>query len=123
MLSPRETYSRTCLSISSGPASLSIREWITIVLVRARGGKSHSWLTPTISRSKPRAKRTSVAEGNKETTLMRGIYHKAWGEATNGFPRTTITRFSYLYRRYLRLIVSYADKSAFHPSTILSGAT
>src|SRR6266849_6672605 len=36
---------------------------MTTRLVRACGGKSHSWLTPTSSRSKPRAKRISVAEG------------------------------------------------------------
>src|SRR5712664_34661 len=43
---------------------------MTTGLVFACGGKSHSWLTPTISRSKPRAKRTSVADGSSETIRM-----------------------------------------------------
>src|SRR5260370_38051148 len=43
---------------------------MTTGLVFACGGKSHSWLTPTISRSKPRAKRTSVADGSSETISM-----------------------------------------------------
>src|ERR1700693_4911966 len=44
-----------------------MRDRMTTRLVRAAGGKSHSWLTPTTSRSKPRANRISVAEGRRET--------------------------------------------------------
>jgi hypothetical protein len=48
---------------------------MTTGFVRARGGKSHSWLTPTISGSKPSAKRISVADGSSDTILMRAMYH------------------------------------------------
>src|SRR5882757_11265844 len=41
-----------------------------MVFVLARGGKSHSWLTPTISRSNPSAKRISVADGSNDTIRM-----------------------------------------------------
>src|SRR5437763_1475932 len=40
---------------------------MTTGLVRACGGKSHSWLTPTMSQSKPSANRISVADGSSET--------------------------------------------------------
>src|SRR5882724_2606041 len=40
---------------------------MTTVLVRAFGGKSHSWLTPTISRSNPNANSISVADGSNDT--------------------------------------------------------
>src|ERR1700674_1896558 len=43
---------------------------MTTVFVQAFGGKSHSWLTPRISRSKPSAKRISVADGSSETMRM-----------------------------------------------------
>src|SRR6266446_6462901 len=48
---------------------------MTTRLLRACGGKSHSWLTPTTSRSKPSANRISVAEGSKETIRMGEMYH------------------------------------------------
>src|SRR5713226_1351177 len=48
---------------------------MTIFLVRTWAGKSHSWLTPTTSSSRPRAKRISVAEGRRETIRMPGMYH------------------------------------------------
>src|SRR5882762_10301662 len=66
-LSPRCTYSRTTASISAGEASCGMREWMTTGFVRARGGKSHSWLTPTISRSNPSANSISVADGSNDT--------------------------------------------------------
>src|SRR5260370_31963611 len=44
---------------------------MTTVFVRARAGKSHSWLTPTISRSSPSANRISVAEGSSDTIRIR----------------------------------------------------
>src|SRR6266849_1281363 len=43
--------------------------------VLARGGKSHSWVTPTISWSNPRANRISVADGSRETMRMSEMYH------------------------------------------------
>src|SRR5260370_21693259 len=48
---------------------------MTTGFVRARGGKSHSWLTPTISRSNPSANKISVADGNSDTIRMRRLYH------------------------------------------------
>src|SRR5712671_6300722 len=48
---------------------------MTTRLLRACGGKSHSWLTPTISWSKPSANRISVAEGSSETIRMDKMYH------------------------------------------------
>src|SRR5258708_12604350 len=48
---------------------------MTTVFVRARGGKSHSWLTPTISGSNPSANKISVADGNNDTIRMRRLYH------------------------------------------------
>src|ERR1700682_5129664 len=45
---------------------------MTMRLVRTCSGKSHSWLTPTISWSKPSANRISVADGSSETMRMRG---------------------------------------------------
>src|SRR6266481_3673453 len=45
---------------------------MTTGLVRAGGGKSHSWLTPTISRSNPSAKRISVADGSNDTIRIMG---------------------------------------------------
>src|SRR6266436_3369756 len=53
--------------IDAGEAPCGIRERITTGFVRAFGGKSHSWLTPTISRSSPSANRISVADGSSET--------------------------------------------------------
>src|SRR5260370_5188157 len=44
---------------------------MTTVFVRACAGKSHSWLTPTISRSSPSANRISVADGSSETIRIR----------------------------------------------------
>src|SRR5580693_3868729 len=49
---------------------------MTAVFVFARAGKSHSWLTPTISRSNPSANSTSVADGRRETIRIPGLYHK-----------------------------------------------
>src|SRR5713101_4111451 len=43
---------------------------MTTGFVRAHGGKSHSWLTPTISRSKPSANKISVADGSSDTIRM-----------------------------------------------------
>src|SRR5260370_17038815 len=43
---------------------------MTTDLVFACDGKSHSWLTPTISRSNPSAKRISVADGSNDTIRM-----------------------------------------------------
>src|SRR5277367_5182554 len=57
--------------MSAGAASCGIRDWMTTRLERAAAGKSHSWLTPTTSRSKPMAKSISVAEGNRDTIRMR----------------------------------------------------
>src|SRR6266849_2842559 len=54
---------------------------MTTGFVRARGGKSHSWLTPTTSRSKPSANRISVADGSNETTRIPRIYHTTKGPA------------------------------------------
>src|SRR5712692_5665112 len=48
---------------------------MTIFLLRTWAGKSHSWLTPTTSCSRPRAKRISVAEGSRETMRMGSLYH------------------------------------------------
>ena len=59
-----------------------MRERITTVFARARGGKSHSWLTPTISRSNPSANNISVAEGSSETIRIPGIYH-TWSTTLN----------------------------------------
>src|SRR5438445_9376004 len=42
---------------------------------RACSGKSHSWLTPTTSRSKPSANRISVADGSSETIRITKMYH------------------------------------------------
>src|SRR5437870_890667 len=48
---------------------------MTTVFVRACAGKSHSWLTPTTSRSNPSANRISVADGSSETIRMPKLYH------------------------------------------------
>src|SRR6266404_3132227 len=48
---------------------------MTTRFVRAGGGKSHSWLTPTTSRSRPSAKRISVADGSSETIRITKMYH------------------------------------------------
>src|SRR5260370_34339978 len=69
-LSPRGPYAPTRRSFSAGAESGGRGGRMAAVFVRACGGKSHSWLTPTISRSKPRAKRISVADGSSETIRM-----------------------------------------------------
>src|ERR1700730_13059244 len=46
---------------------------------QAGGGKSHSCLTPTISRSNPSAKRISVADGSNDTICIMGtILTQLW---------------------------------------------
>src|SRR5580698_6477806 len=80
MDSPRSTCSRTRRSVSKGVASFGRRDETTAVLVFARRGKSHSWLTPTISSSSPRANKISVADGSKETMrIQRTLAHCAVG--------------------------------------------
>src|SRR5438309_1947590 len=73
-------------SISSGGVPCGMREWMTTRLVLADGGKSHSWLTPTTSRSSPSAKRISVADGNKETMRIGRLYHKPQTRAAASRP-------------------------------------
>src|SRR5258705_9817672 len=47
-----------------------MRDTIRTGLVRASGGKSHSWLTPATCSPSPSANRISVAEGSKEQIFM-----------------------------------------------------
>src|SRR5215468_888533 len=65
---------------------------MTTRLVRACAGKSHSCETPTISRSKPSAKRISVADGRRETIRIGEAYHNFSQQAARrSAPREIVT--------------------------------
>src|SRR5258708_26618242 len=72
---------------------------MTTRLLRACSGKSHSWLTPTTSRSKPSANRISVADGSSETIRISKMYHTGMleeGETTSHSAYSASLRYAFL---------------------------
>src|SRR5260370_588942 len=70
MRPPRYRKALTVRSMAAAQALCEMRDTIRAGLVRASGGKSHSWLTPAILSPRPSANRISVAEGSKEQIFM-----------------------------------------------------
>src|SRR5260370_34977216 len=100
---------------------------MTTHLSRTCAGKSHSWLTPTTSLSRPSAKRISVADGRRETTRMKThSITTSWesvirrGLEIAGHASHPCRKI-YLYRKYFLRIWSKAPTPALHLPTIVTG--
>jgi hypothetical protein len=122
------------VSISEGVAPCGTREWITTRLLRACAGKSHSWLTPKISLSRPSANSISVADGRSETIRISRLYHTQsqltparrtlahpMAPALYTFSTSHSSQYeylSYLYSKYLRRFTSNSASDAPHEATI-----